>query len=655
MEKEILKNENEKLNEIKLVIDDIIKSNKKQISSEDRQIEEIRKYMVDNIELDNELGDIDIDALRNGEKVQVLKSNIDLLEVKNDKLTKIRNSPFFGRFDICDDYGEEKYYVGLQNVQKKEKLFVIDWRAPICSLYYDSPIGSTSYNVNGRNFQVNLMLKRQFELENGVIINYYDINDSLNDSYLNKILQGNTSNYMSNIVKSIQEEQNGIIRLPLSNSVILQGVAGSGKTSIAMHRIAYLLYSNANVNHQNILFISPSTLFSAYISHLLPELGEENVLCCSFVDVLSENRLLDFNPLKRAELLENILVGNKNLQKQIEKTYSVEYFDSLCNFLSEQICVKDFANMFSKAPQTLVEKLFYVGEDSYNLRSRIIFIAERFANYFGYKKVKTAILTRKILQYFENKFNTDLLFEKFMQEQNLNIDKLQNISTYVFIKMCVEGFNEDKDIKHIVIDEMQDYDFLSYKILTMLYPKATFTILGDIHQNLLTQTPNSLIKLQEIIKNATLEKLEISYRSTANIFAYANKIIGEEPPKRIIRQGEEPEEIVCANTEKLLKVIDEKTKKAKNKHQKIAILCQTSKEAQELASLLPNFDILVSDTAVTSLESSAIISTIYLCKGLEFDSVIIPISKSEFKKPDNKHLLYVAVTRALHNVTICLI
>lgn len=259
-----------------------------------------------------------------------LENIINNLSSDNYKLKKIRYSPYFAKIDIKDDFENNMYYIGTKNIMQNANLVVLDWRAPICSLFYDAQIGKSSYNSPNGKIDVELINKRQFKIENGQLIKYYDITNEFCDDMLLESLANTTSTYMKNIVATLQKEQNQIIRENTNSSVIVNGIAGSGKTSIGMHRIAYLLFQNREtLNKDNFLIISPNELFTEYISHLLPELCEDNVSSTSIVGIF--NRQIDKlgRGQNKQQLIHAILSKQETRYEECKYKYTLDFLEKL--------------------------------------------------------------------------------------------------------------------------------------------------------------------------------------------------------------------------------------------------------------------------------------------------------------------------------------
>lgn len=651
--KKILEEENKYFDDVKKVTQNIIDENNERIEQIEQENHSLRLYMLDNIELDNDSGDIDQSAVVLGERMRI-NSEVQAECIRqNQKLEKVKHSPFFGKIAIQEDT-VENYYIGLQNIKQGTNLYVVDWRAPICSLYYYSNLGKAHYTVNAKEIATNLTLKRQFEIENGQIIAYFDADEKVNDKLLLNILSQKTSAYMQNIVKSIQTEQNSVIRQNLQQNLVVQGVAGSGKTSIAMHRIAYLLYDNKNLSSENIIFISPNKLFTKYVSKLLPELGEDNVPSFTMFELFNSMHKINLPIETRTQMLENFLI-NPVRKKQFSGKFSNEYLVKINNFLTNLLSKENIEKIFAPViPLTdeTIEKIFYVGKTPYLVRNRFETIMQRLCDYYALKKTRSDRLKARLVTSFKRFFDPKVLYESFMQaEQFDNTENYyDNFATKFMFEISINGFNPDTYTKHIVVDEMQDYDMLSYQLLKTLYPKATFTILGDQNQNLLVES-NSLTSIVNLF-DAKQINLEISYRSTKNIMDYANNILSIKTSQASLRHGENVEIISYQSVEDLAEKINSEINLSIKNKEKTAIIVFDKTFIKTLAPYIKKATLFVDENSQI-LENEIVLTTPFMAKGLEFDKVIIIKSNSfDSSLPLGKKTLYVSLTRALHKAII---
>ena len=673
-QEKVLQEEKQYAGVITKILDDIIDNTEKDNVRLQKGIKDMQEYLTtlkDDKERSATMSEI--------EKASgYIMSNYDRIRTN----TKIRNNPFFSKIVFDDRDGENTFYIGLKDVYLNKVNYVLDWRAPISSLYYYSNLGKTYYDAPMGRINVDLKLKRQFKVKNGEIIFYIDTDNKVNDEVLQEALSENASSYMKNIVQTIQEEQNKIIREDLSTTVVINGVAGSGKTSIAMHRIAYLLYSNREkLRNENALIISPNLLFSEYISQLLPELDEENIATVSLDRILKELTCVT-NVESKDKLLEQVLSYNEDRYTNVKHKYTFEYFNEMRNYLialnkkiphllfekehkylddlSARLKEETFYYDTRNVDEETFKKLYHVGNDPSDIYNSLTFSAERIVNYYYYfqKENRRQTLAKKLVMDMIKLLRPEKLFNDFLKKhgyRQVDINNLpyEDLTGYAFFTLSLLGFKKDMYIKHLFLDEMQDYDATALYIIKKMYPEANFTIVGDFEQNLLMVGDNKTA-LQFNFPTAKFFGLYTSYRSTNNIIKLAYKVLGTEKPQQsLVRDGKEPQIIKCNSLEDKFKLIKEEIETQNKNKRKVAILCKTREEAELVSKYLPDSTLILNETDNRLFSAKSLITTTYFSKGLEFDVVIIPdASENNFKKIQDKQNLYVAITRALHEVNL---
>lgn len=586
--------------------------------------------------------------------------SIDSLKKDRKMFARILPKPFFAKIIVKQGQGEpETFYIGLKNLHRGDEQYIIDWRTPIASLLYFSSLGKTCYDAPMGKINVELLLKRQFRLEPNKIVSYIDTNTKIDDDILQEILSKNTSAHMTNIVESIQEEQNAIIRKPANLSVVINGVAGSGKTSIAMHRISYILYvNNGDIKSENVLIISPSKIFSSYIGDLLPELGEDDVPTSSMPQILTK---VGLNPKKFGGKLAMVESQNydEDRKKEIEIKFSVNFFDKTNQFLKTYDIATPVCEAFKNAglalPVSAFQKFsnFKTDEIKQNIEQLIDNVL-----YSNYPHCKEKILQKakqKILKCLGKLLTVEEVMESLYAKHNLHIAEqpygFEDAPIYAYINSRLKGVEKNYFVKHIFVDEMQDYDAFSIALLRQIYPSATMTLTGDYNQNILSSQSNFAM-LKRILPKATVDNLLISYRSTNEIFDFAQKIVGQHASTRFVRNGDKPEIKHCKTDEEFATFVDSVVKKHPN--EKIAIITKTLTEANKIAKFLNNFVFIKNEEDDALLFASNILTTTYLSKGLEYDRIIIPNADCEnYNTPLDRQNLYVACTRALHGIYVC--
>lgn len=651
----------EKLNleNILTEIDNIIEKTKAHNQTTANTIEELKAYLQENA---TKIADDEIIKIYG--QVNALFSSVEdgLSTIK--RLEQIKPSPYFGKVTY-NELGEDYHaYIGLSDViSTKGTSLVSDWRAPISSLFYSSKLGKTTYSVNDSEIEVDLKIKKQISIKNGELIYAYETNEKIDDEILLNVLrEQKSSEHMKNIVSSIQNEQNEIIRQPAFFSIVINGVAGSGKTSIAMHRLAYLLYSEKEtLKNENILILSPNELFSQYLSTLLPELGEENAETISFRTMMVESFPSLMSAENRSEMLEDIFVNNKNRLTEVQNKFIPNYAEKVMDFLSQISIEDEVQNLYLPGKKidlkALPKKHSLTNENRFRIYRKIDYILDEIIleHFRKLPEEKQQENIDELKFQIEEKLLKKNLVKRFFEENNIEYQDnkilYDQISTYAFINFSILGFNSKPQYKEVFIDEIQDYDALSLKLIKELMPNAKFVIVGDINQNLIS-TNNNLDYLISLLSFAKTYSLSTCYRSTAEIATLANAIIDYHHAGKLIRNGEKPKIHICKD--KFTKINEICAKYDSNT--KIAIICKSKKEAQSLAENLPEFGLITDESMKSSeLSKNKIITTIYLSKGLEFDCVVLTdITDEHYKTQTELQLLYVMLTRALHYAHIIL-
>ncbi len=662
MERKILQEEKEYLKQVENEIDNLQAETAQSIKDTKVEIENQKKYFAENFyeikqDSGNELADINT-------QIENLENNKDRLEKLSKRLKKQKKSPYFGKFDFQAE-NEEKpssYYIGIGhlNNQNNEINYVYDWRADISSLYYDDALGKTEYTCPEGIVKGNLSLKRQFKIENGVLKYYFDSSLVIDDNILMEELSKNSTAKMHDIVSTIQKEQNILIRSNELHNLIVQGVAGSGKTSVAMHRVSYLLYKYRNtLKNEDILILSPSELFADYIEDVLPSLGEDKPFTTTFAHMAK--KFLGENFLTREELLDNLITnGTQEDFEDIAIKYSFEFLDAFKEFLNNDIC-----NLF--LPKTLVFGNLVIEESEirdiyYNklkglpIYKRIEAIAEHIVDLFNIPPSKNMAFfnrAKKIL--YSKMITTDCIriYNIFLRSQELRETEAvgaYDIAQILLIKENLFGLEHNYDAKYVIVDEMQDYTPCHFYLFEKIWhcPKM---YLGDINQSIDKNLSTDFLKLLSREIKAKVCYLTKSYRSTLQISKFSQKILGKKVANNVNRNGEEVKFITCRNIIKELEALI-KEKQEKNRNKTLCIICKDKKEIEYLqdnSSIINRFTVL--DETKEMSNNKNIITTIINSKGVEFDIVIIPFANdSNYQTELDRNLLYVASTRALHNL-----
>lgn len=600
---------------------------------------------------------------------------IFLMEQKGkyfQKLYKIQNNPYFGSIIFNENKKDELIYIGITHLEKDDKYLIHDWRSPICSLFYDFEEGECFYKAPGGIINGTLKRKRQYKIKNGKLINIFDNKINIDDEVLQEVLSQESSEKMKNIVNTIQQEQNKIIRNTEDKNLIVQGIAGSGKTSVALHRIAFLLYKIENLNSNNVLIFSPNNVFTEYISNVLPELGESNTLETTFHSFLT-NYITEYKEVEsfidfiarfyRYEEINPKLVEYKQSDEIIDDIKN--YVDDLLNNLKFKKNITD--NILYNYDTKTLNDLLHKRYDKYPLFERIKIISEKLSenNYNGkktYAKTFNKLLLNSLelkkdykkiySNFFKSKFSkiklTDNEIKYFVNKNKINFE---DANLFVYIKGLLEGFPYNNTIKQIVIDEAQDYSKLEYIILKQIFRKSSFTILGDVNQTINPYYKyKSLKDLEEVFdKQTKYLELTKTYRSTKEIIDYTNKILNLNHISAIRREDSSP--VLLKDYNRIKEDIKKDIEKLTKQYKSIALITKDDNEATKIYNMLKSdIEITLIDKDTKSFKKDLIIIPSYMAKGLEFDSVILLNNKNNpFKE---KYLYYVACTRAQHELIV---
>lgn len=675
---------------------------------------------------------------------------------RSNSMRRFLNSPYFARLDFQElGYDDtESIYIGYLSLIDDCNVLICDWRADVSSMYYDSPLGITSYETQYGKIDVDLKLRRQFKIEKSVLKYMFDSDIAIDDTILQEELGKSSDMKMKTIITTIQKEQNQIIRDITGDLIIVQGVAGSGKTSIALHRLAYLLFKyRKTISSGNIVIYSPNTVFGSYIEDVLPELGEDKVNQTDFryeftklideaneadepaqdkkkseknesenlaglyeesYDSVSEDEEAETEEKPKVlegdmfsgtdEYYEHIfsdndrfrfsrIKGSAEFANDLERLYISKSndlrFDEDIMFLDEVLCTGEqlqelYLNVYkSYSVNTRKEKIlsFLLDKAETELKRRKMaefdkklraYNAEHFlestksetdAEKNKYWKNAIAQLSDTI----RNQVNTDVykiyleacknvseeMYESVRKDYSEKTLKFEDLLCIMWLKLVSGKVFPKMKIKHVVVDEAQDYPPVVYMILNRLYPQAKFTILGDCDQSLINDGGN----LDEVAsyfpqKSGKFFRLTKSYRSTVEINEFLARFRKNTEVNTFNRHGKEPEIIRSENIGHDIDSLISSLRKEGFRSN--AVICRDEKHAFEIydavKDLIPNAELVTGETVMHLGRTS--IMPVYLSKGLEFDSVIVPDPERFACEGEENPLMFVACSRALHRVYI---
>lgn len=637
---------------------------------------------------------------------------------KIHRLNNLIKCPYFARIDFCFEGEEipEQIYIGKTSLtgEKAVEIYVYDWRSPIASVFYRFMTEEAFYDAPAGRITGRVELKRQYEIRDSRLLYFFDTDRSINDEILKQLLSKNTSPKMKTIVETIQKEQDIVIRNLERDLLMIQGVAGSGKTSIALHRAAYLMYQGlqSRLAANNILILSPNSTFEQYISEVLPELGEENAVSMVFEDILRS--LLGEKVMWKAapgqeesgngqtgvgriqtqrEFLENAVANGAwgDYMKKSMRYKTSEAFLGLLDRFAEQIPLRQMAfqdvyhegnriaekeelrRRAMQRPETplavrLEQLTARVLEDAFGNRkgageekARVLEEIQRFTRLNLYELYKSFWSDETNFQGADSQGVEELEEIRSGTLENLEGDCLyfDDAVPVLYLYLKLHGCNDYRNIRQVIIDEAQDYYPLQFEILRILFPNARYTVLGDINQTLSKQEDGSFYEqVRRILKKkkSSLVTLNKSFRCTNEILQFSLQFIQEKPQIESFNRSGEAVEVRAFRTRRdyLAGILKEMENCKEKGYGTICLLCKTEEGCQRLFRELGSRAELrmAGDDGVEGLKGCFILPS-YMAKGLEFDAVLICDGDSDtYQTGDDRKLLYIECTRALHRLSL---
>ena len=669
-------------------------------------------------------------------------------------LSLLKDSPYFGRVDFHED-GEptsDIIYLGISSLMDdaQENFLIYDWRAPISSIYYDYSPGPAQYETPGGVITGEMERKRQYIIKSGQLKSMFDTGITIGDEILKEVLGQNADNQMKNIVATIQKEQNTLIRNDKNRYLVVQGAAGSGKTSAALQRVAYLLYRHVHeIKADNILLFSPNPLFSSYTATVLPSLGEDNMQQVTFFDYMAKLIGEDYKVSDPFEQMEYVLRGKEDelyearieairfknsleykglidryiqsLSKEglqfknivlrqktlISSAEMADYFYSLDPSLSIQSrlqSVKEWLlkelyriEKIERKAEWVEEEIELLDTKDYigtyrSMRKRKSYTEDTFDDFDReknelakkvthkyFKPIRIAIKQHRFLHVkkmykdlFQNNITDRLRIEgdttlpKRWEEigkltrREISQNRLpyEDAAPYLYFKEELEGTRSNRTIRHLFIDEAQDYSAFHLEVIQRLFPNCRMTILGDMNQAIYTHSYGAPTLLSpELYPADETEKIILlkSYRSTRQIIDFSSKILSQVQIEPFNRNGALPVLYKQEDEYASFRLINQLLERLQNAgHQTIAIICKTQNEADAAYEQLKvKDDVQLMDKSIYRFTKGILILPAYLAKGIEFDAVILfDASKEKYGHEHERNLLYTACTRAMHELHI---
>lgn len=724
--------ENARLRDVCERIQQSLDEKQKSIEEYKEDVIEIRRSMWDNTAhvLSGEFDEtVEILQYINQMKQDEHKHQHTTMQIK--RLEKLIESPYFARIDfVQEEFDEtEHIYIGMSSLIDNDTMDIIiyDWRAPISSMFYEYELGEASFKVNDRTIEGKIDLKRQYKIHRSKLVYMFDSSIKIDDEILQEILSKNADDKMKNIVISIQKEQDKIIRDEDTRVLIVQGAAGSGKTSIALHRIAYLLYRHKDegFNSKNVVIFSPNQIFNDYISDVLPELGEENVHQTTFFEYARSCIRQDIKIESLHQQMDYMLSIKKENKSYQLRRESIAYKSSL-EFLHVLEAYLEWLSQNHEGFQDVAfngnlvlskEELQKLYSEDYKhfapinrltkINDRITYllkpltgprlkeiekeIVEGEEEEFNPKQVSRAKLHNELRELrdkveamtvldpyksFIRLFEDKALFGRLAKDNICpDVDRIldytqgylisnqllyEDVAPFLYFKGMLEGNLYIADIRHVVIDEAQDYSYLQYQIIKKLFKYSSFTILGDVNQAINSYMHTADYKKASDIfsdfgsKVMTLSK---SYRSTREIWELSEHILPSTSNMQPInRRGEKPQIVQAQDAAAMSSCVVNKLQDyAEQGLKSIAVICKTAEQCERLHKKakenIKHINLITSEN--NRLTSGISILPSYLAKGLEFDGVILyDVSSENFDSEGHRKLFYTMCTRALHKLSM---
>lgn len=654
-------------------------------------------------------------------------------------LQRLEKKPYFARIDFREKGSAEKesVYIGLASfTDKPDHFLVYDWRAPISSVYYEGKLGKVKYQTPVGEQEVDLILKRQFQIKDGVIVTIFDTDEQVGDQMLLEALGNHSSTKMKSIVTTIQRKQNEIIRDMNDELLFVQGAAGSGKTAAVLQRVAWLLYRyRGNLTSSQVVLFSPNQLFNDYIDQVLPELGEHNMVQMTYFQFANRRvpRLHVQNLEQRFENYQDATA--KNAQRLLT---SLQYFKTTERYAKHLGRANmRFRNLMFNGKVFLskdkIKEIYYSFNNNYNLGNRLDGTKEELIKYLNHRvssemrnkwvedeiqslskeeidnlfgnqprefededkeykflarqivmrafaPIKKAIdhnqwlningqflhflrVTPKLVKIDDYDINEEQ-WRNYVDsiKENLKKGKISanGITIYLYLYDLITGKRGQRDIRYVFVDEVQDYDAYQLAYLKYRFPRAKFTLLGDLNQAIFTHE-NSKSLLQQLGTMFDPEKTKVvqltkSYRSTKQITDFTKHIlIDGEAIEAFERQGAKPQVWETKTEDEAVTAVVDILAKYKKEHDAVAIIGRTLADSEELYQKLMtrNIKTTLIRTENQRLVKGPIIVPSYLAKGLEFDAVIVwNANKQQYRGDDERQLLYTICSRAMHTLSL---
>ena len=622
------------------------------------------------------------------------------------ELSKMYYNPYFGMIDYIDhvlDNEECCYFIGRHGLSEQGEPVILDWRTPAASLFYQQRLGEMVFHAPAGERPVDLKHRRQYIIKKGEMRGMFDSEIDIKDDILQLVLSGSSGTRLKDVISTIQKEQDDIIREPLDHNVILNGVAGCGKTTIVLHRIAYLLYNYRDQLTNNVLIIGPNALFMEYISNVLPDLGETDN---SFQFTVKELATRLVRPkretMRTRDYYERMLTGrDKSFLREAQYKSSLQFKNDLDKafkdfeeaqraqedliFQNQVVMSAEERNQMFFKTQTRLPYLRRCEKIKRTIRARVrdirndtlrrlralyrqkIAEAKKRGDYYLANEleleqvdtlhkyfVEVYEFTRTLRTLYELP-EVEAWYQKAIKAADDKIWTEDDLIGLLYVKTKLEG-KGCYPIRHLVIDEAQDISMFGFYVLRQVTGADSYTVVGDVRQKIKGNAHNSMMDNWEKVLSAQEREmvhyyeLDLSYRSTKEIIEYARGLLKTQNEMRAVdRSGEPVKHLTFTTPFELADMIASEAKAMEEAGmERCAVLCQTIAEARTLHQLVKDkIDCQLVSTEKDPTDAQLLIMPVYFAKGLEFDGVVAV----EASKPKEDGLLsYILCTRALHRL-----
>ena len=614
--------------------------------------------------------DSDTDSMETYIEFEAMSHSITQYNIEQDaaaeklgRVKRLLKAPYFARVKLQFDPSEEPedYYIGSAGVSENAyEHLVIDWRSPIAETYYNQENGKTFYTVNGKRVDVDLQLRRQYNLEEDRLFSFFDTQVAIEDPMLLQSLASSRTDKMKAITATIQKEQNAVIRCADVPVLLVNGIAGSGKTSVLLQRIAYLFYrQRENLRPDQVYLLTINPVFRQYIDQVLPDLGEENPRTITWRDFVHIANAPDKGPYEPAAEADLVKIERALKSLRLEE--------------------EDFRPVMQKGRCVLSRReIRRASEGLAGIETGVRFmniLADRLAEI---ARVKIQRMER------DDKENDDaeMTDEPGVREQNriknqyggafsaishfafLDIERIGcrilgrkklTSAEWIWLKMLLTGMG-DKNVRYVMIDEVQDYTAAQLMVLRRYFGSAKFMMLGDEFQAI-RQGTASFDKIRELFGEVAEFPLLTSYRSSPEITEIFTRLLPREKRIRtasVQRPGTAPVKMACASRDEYVMRLRSLISAAEQEKGLTAVICGNRRSLERIEELLGEDapPVIRRNQALPS--GGVFLITPELVKGLEFDGVILPDADPQMYPEDtlSRHRLYTAVSRAIRRLSI---